>query len=1067
MSNFSFLQEKWPFLVNIANQAEQYVFTDPNVSLIKIRQFIDVLVKRIFKEEGFPIIEEDNLNTRLKKIQFQNIIPIECIQLLHQLKKAGNLAVHEGFGSEQNALSALEILHGVCKRIGYIYLGLKFFDKGYIKPEKPQKEIIQKLENEFPALEKVEGIEIKQPSPSISEKEKIDRKERAQNVEELIPQTELETRVLIDEQLRQAGWEVDTEKLKYSHGARPEKGKNQAISEWPVQGGFVDYALFVGKILVGVIEAKKSAKDVVSDISQAKRYSKNFQASEDFEFLNGNFGEYKVPFLFATNGRPYLKQIETKSGIWFLDVRDNTNHPRALQAWYTPEGLFSLFNKDIKKSYKALEKEPFDYLTDSNGLNLYDFQVEVIKKVEEHIKKGNQTALVAMATGTGKTRTAIGLIYRFLKTKRFNRILFLVDRNSLGVQASDAFKDATIEDLLTFTQTYGITELKEKKPDINTKVQFATVQGLVKRLFYANENEEVLSIDTYDCICIDESHRGYILDKELSEEELLYKNQWDYISKYRQVIEYFDAVKIALTATPAKHTAEIFGKAVASYTYREAVTAGYLVDHDPPYIIKTKLNQDGIKWKKNEQINLFNPSQNIIETMQVTEDELAFDVTQFNKKVITEKFNRTVVNYLVTKLDPDGDEKTLIFCANNNHADLVVKLLKDAYSSVDDDAIIKITDAVDKPLEKIKRFKNERFPNIVVTVDLLTTGIDVPEICNIVFIRRVSSRILYEQMLGRATRLCPKIKKDHFNIYDAVGIYDVLKQYSQMQPVVQNPNTGIGQLIEEIEKIPSEDGQKKQVDAILGKIQRKLKTISKGNQEKFQTKSKGKSVSSFLNELKGKPLKEQIQFIKGNKELFEFFDTVLKDKERLLISNHEDELKEVERGYGRGEKPEDYINSFKEYVNKNKNKTDAWVAVFQRPQELTRQSLKELILELEEAGFTIRSLNTAYNQMTNEEMAESIIGFIRQQSLGTPLKSHEERVRDAIIKISKLRNFTKQQIGWLERIGKQIAKELIVDVHSFDSEPFKKEGGYNRLNKIFNNELDPLMKEFHKEVYYG
>ena len=304
------------------------------------------------------------------------------------------------------------------------------------------------------------------------------------------------------------------------------------------------------------------------------------------------------------------------------------------------------------------------------------------------------------------------------------------------------------------------------------KIHVATVQGMVKRLLY-NEGETQPAVTDYDLIIIDEAHRGYLLDKEMGEDEILYRDQLDYQSKYRMVIEYFDAVKIALTATPALHTTQIFGKPVFKYTYREAVIEGYLVDYDAPHKIKTKLNTEGIKYKKGETLVLYDPVTGEITNSEALEDELNFDVEQFNRKVITPEFNRTVLEEIAHDIDPEDvmQGKTLIFAVDDEHADLIVSLLKEIYSEqgIDNDAIMKITGSVGggnkrKVQEAIKRFKNERFPSIAVTVDLLTTGIDVPEITTLVFMRRVKSRILFEQMLGRATRLCPEINKTHFEI---------------------------------------------------------------------------------------------------------------------------------------------------------------------------------------------------------------------------------------------------------------------------------------------------------------
>ena len=237
------------------------------------------------------------------------------------------------------------------------------------------------------------------------------------------------------------------------------------------------------------------------------------------------------------------------------------------------------------------------------------------------------------------------------------------------------------------------------------------MQGVIHRIMFNANDDEIPTVDQYDCIVVDEAHRGYTLDKELGEVELLYRDEKDYISKYRKVLEYFDSVKIGLTATPAPHTVEIFGKPVFTYGYREAVIDGWLVDHEPPHQIETKLKKQGITWKKGETIPVYDKATGQITNLESIPDDLTLEIDSFNKLVITEKFNRTVAKVLVQELDPDSDEKSLIFASSDDHADLIVKILKEEFENilgrVDDDAIIKITGSIDKPLETIRKYKNE------------------------------------------------------------------------------------------------------------------------------------------------------------------------------------------------------------------------------------------------------------------------------------------------------------------------------------------------------------------------
>jgi type I restriction enzyme R subunit len=228
----------------------------------------------------------------------------------------------------------------------------------------------------------------------------------------------------------------------------------------------------------------------------------------------------------------------------------------------------------------------------------------------------------------------------------------LVDRIALGDQKIDTFKEVKLEDLKTLNQLYDIKDFGKKEFEKDTRVHIATVQSLVKRIVY-NESDVSIGVSDYDCIIVDEAHRGYILDKEMDEDEMLYRNQDDFRSKYRAVIDYFDAVKIALTATPALHTTQIFGKPVYSYDYRTAVVDGYLVDHDAPHIIRTKLSEEGIVFEAGSTAPIYDPVTNTVINSDELEDDLKFEVEDFNKKVVTKSFNETVLAEIARDIDPN------------------------------------------------------------------------------------------------------------------------------------------------------------------------------------------------------------------------------------------------------------------------------------------------------------------------------------------------------------------------------------------------------------------------------
>lgn len=1071
--NFEFLHNRWEILSNLGEMAERNIFIDPNTSLIKLRMFGETMTKFICALEEMDETKELTQVDRLSQLKRDDLITDEIEDYLHTLRKIGNKAVHEsGYGTTREAQALSHLAFRLSVWFMQVYGDWDFQAPEYIEPVQQEtvsndEQLAQLAESYEAKMERLqqELAALRQQQLIVTNEDKKKRRLKSKQAGSAFALTEAETRLIIDEKLRQAGWEVDSQTLRFGLGVRPEKGRNLAIAEWALKTGFADYALFCGLELVGIVEAKRISRNVEADIAQAKKYAMQVVRHGD-EIIHGPWGNYQVPFLFSTNGRPYLEQLKHMSGIWFLDARKPSNHPRPLQAWYSPHGLKDLLQQDVDQASKDLHDETLEYL------KLRPYQEDAILSVERAVEAGERNMLLAMATGTGKTRMAIGLIYRLIKHNRFKRILFLVDRSALGRQAEAAFKDSKLESYHSFTEIFELQTLDDKKPNQETKVQIATVQGMVKRLFY-NESEDgdIPSVDQYDCIVVDEAHRGYTLDKEMSELELEFRDHEDYVSKYRKVLDYFDAVRIGLTATPALHTVEIFGRPVFNYSYREAVIDGYLIDHEPPMQFETQLKKHGIKWQVGEEVAVYDVSSGTVDK-ELLEDEINLEVTQFNKTVITENFNRVILEELTKYIDPESEGKTLIFAATDDHADMVVRIFKEelekTYGAVDDNAVLKITGSIKDPLHAIKLFKNERLPSIVVTVDLLTTGVDIPSITNLVFLRRVRSRILYEQMLGRATRRCDEIGKDHFMIYDAVGIYETLKPYTDMKPVVTKPTVTLDVLTEELAQIVSEEQGKQHKDEIVAKIQRKKRTWTSKDHEDFKALSGGKSIEEFIAELKNMSALQAGADLQMKKSLVAFIDENRGRAHRIYISEHEDKLLSTTSGYGNAEKPEDYLEGFHSFITENLNLIPALTIICTRPNDLTRDELRKLRVALDQQGYSEKMLQAAWRDAKNEDIAADIISFIRQQALGDPLISHEDRIVGAMKKIYDSKVWTKVQKDWLKRIEKQLLQESVLDPNpekAFDVEPFKSKGGYKQLNKIFNGEIDTIVTTINTALY--
>ncbi len=1077
MSNFLFLNKLFPVISKLGMAAEIYLYSDVDACLFKLGKLSETIINEMIRLDNIEIINEENsMFAKINILRRNGLLPTTIDDILYKLRKSRNSAVHTNEEIVDDCSLYLEMAHTLCTWFMQTYGEWNYKQKEFILPlhnrnEPDYKDIVEKQEAEIERL-LAEKQEISKNAMNYKERAK-----RANFVARSIVRSERETRAIIDEQLRKVGFETDTQHLCYAKGIRPEKGRNLAIAEWPTNSkvckrGFADYALFVGEQLMAVVESKAEDKTVYNVIdSQCSDYASMLR-EEDEEYIIDKWREYQVPFAFATNSKPYCEGYEIKSGLWFRDLRNSANLPKALKGWISPQGFVELLNKDEEAANERLSSYSMNILMDKEGLNLRDYQIKAIQAVENAVREGQKEVLLSMATGTGKTRTILGMIYRFIKTDRFKRVLFLVDRTALGEQAQDVFEEVKVEDFLTLDNQYEIKKLEDNEIDENTRIQVATVQSMVKRILY-NNSDAMPSVTDYDLIVVDEAHRGYILDKEMGESELLYRDELDYISKYRTVIEFFDATKVALTATPALHTTDIFGKPVFEYSYSQAVIDGYLVDHDVPHDIGTKLKIEGITYQKGEVVPIYDPITGQITNSDELEDELKFDVEQFNKMVITEPFNRTVLTEIANDLDPEGEAKTLIFAVTDDHADMIVKILRDIYqeSEIAHNAIMKITGSVGggnkkKVLEAIKRFKNEKYPNIVVTVDLLTTGIDVPEICNLVFMRRIKSRILFEQMLGRATRLCDDISKTHFEIYDPVGVYESLQPVSTMKPVVASPTTTYADLIEGLNTLEDEAHLKHQIDLIIAKMQRHKHNMTSAKEEQFKDLSGGKTTDEFIHELKNMKPSGAKQFVLEKCDaLFYLAENGKKARKGIVISDREDELLYHKRGYGKSKRPQDYIEEFRKFIDENMEKIEALKLVCTRPQELTREALKSLKLELERNGFKETFLNTALTEIKNVDIAADIISIIRAEAVGSVLLSHEERIKSAVSRLKKNHKFSKQEINWLDNIEKFLITETVLNEETFNLGAFRDKGGYKRADKIFNGKLKEIIVELNQYLY--
>ena len=1149
-SNFDFLKEHDPVFFQLASAAERAFTSDPNTTLIKLRQLGEAFAQDMSARCGIEFDEKTSQADLLFKLNREIRLDPNIRDLFHTLRVEGNRATHQFRTQHKEALDGLRLARTLAiwfhQALGKE--GIAFNPGPFVAPADPShplRELTTEIEQlKAKLLDANQQVESNQQLIELVEREKKEYAELAEHMDaeartfqqlarahesQLIDerkafderiqtmQTALEnrqqlplqlsasiqkasaqlslneelTRILIDQQLISAGWDADTEQLTYQKGARPEKGKNKAIAEWPTQGNQdADYVLFAGLTPIAVVEAKRENTNVAGKIPQAERYSRGFKPSSIMQsawqiegrtiaWPDSKESHYQIPFVYSSNARPFVKQLAEQSGTWFRDVRELANLARPLQDFHSPEGLLDLLKRSQQTAQQVLKNEGFTYL------KLRDYQQKAIQAVEAALANKQSNCLLAMATGTGKTRTIIGLMYRFLKAEQFKRILFLVDRTALGEQAIDFFNDSPLEQNQTLSKIYNIALLGDMAAEAETRIQVATVQAMVKRIF---QSDNPPNIDAYDCIIIDEAHRGYTLDQEMTDGELAIRDVAQYLSSYRRVLDYFDAVKIGLTATPAKHTTDIFGKPVFTYSYREAVADDWLIDHEPPIRYETLLSQNGIHFDKGIQVSVVNTQTGQVELAEL-DDELNFEVEAFNRRVITESFNQVICTQLAQELDPFGDEKTLIFCATDLHADMVKRLLDEAFKTLYQDdykesAVRKITGQSDKVKQLIRQYKNERYPNIAITVDLLTTGIDVPTICNLVFLRRVCSRILFEQMLGRATRRCDEIGKTVFKIFDPVDIYAALQDVSAMKPLIKDPNITLDQLVQELTDpsslmAPGNTAETSHahdvLDVISQKVMRILRKAVKNAEKKPQLKQKldelellwGVEPSKLHKHLHSLGPKQAADFVLSHSGLLKQLGEVnaLLGSDRLpLIYEGEDEFKNRTQSYGVNEKPADYLDSFNHFIRDQLNQSVALGVIVNKPKDLTREQLREVRLLLDEHGYSEARLQSAWRNQTQQEIAASIVGYIRQAALGEALLPFDQRVANAMHKIYALHSWTPVQRKWLDRLAKQLTHEVVID-QQVVNRAFAQDGGAKRLNSLLGGDLDNVLETLNENLW--
>lgn len=884
-------------------------------------------------------------------------------------------------------------------------------------------------------------------------------------------ESELQTRRnRIDPKLAANGWHV-TEFETYGRLVNP----NQlAITEYPTENGPADYVLYVDGNIIGVVEAKKVNIGPQNVLTQAGRYSQGVFETRTI------YGEgFRLPFLYSTNGEV----------IWFQDVRDPNNRSRRVANFHTPSALAEMLSRNDVDLYAKLENLPF------RAGSVRNYQQRAIQAVEQSIRDRKRQMMVVMATGTGKTRTTIQQAYRLMKSGAAKRILFLVDRRALAAQTVRAFASFECEPGLKFDKAYEVYSQRFQQADLDDDsgekfdpkvlpnryltdpqegdafVYVCTIQRMAINLFgrqgmleglgeFEDDTEQLsIPIHAFDLIIADECHRGYSRKEE---------------AIWRDTLDHFDAIKVGLTATPAAHTVAYFGDPVYRYTYKQAVDDGYLVDFDVVRV-RSDVRIEGVTLKEGERIEVVDTEVGTTKNIDYLEDEVSYDASAIEAKITAPDSNRKIVEELRKHAESHEAEfgrfpKTLIFAANDlphtSHANQLVSLCREVFGR-GDSFVAKITGAkdVDRPLQRIKEFRNRPEPKIVVTVDLLTTGVDVPSIEFIVFLRPVKSRILFEQMLGRGTRLCNEFEgpaKSHFVVFDCFdgSLIDSFRQASGM--AIDAPISDPIPLEEVIDNIWNNERRDYHVKVLAKRLRRIDKEITGEGRVKFFEFTNNLELSQFaekLDSLLASNFTSTMDLLR-NQDFQKFLKQYPRPNREFVIATGVQDTVSSERLIrykDRDLKPADYLEEFSRFVEANRSQIEALRILLDKPEGWSTEALRELRVALRQAQFPEERVREAVSIAKHKALADVISMVKNAADEAKPLLTAEERVSAAISQVTGGMELTTEQHGWLELIRQRLVADLAIEPDDFELHPLDERGGFARANKAFGGSLKELL----------
>lgn len=909
----------------------------------------------------------------------------------------------------------------------------------------------------------------------------------------------------IDALLRASGWIIQSKK-----NINLNAGLGVAIREYQTDVGIADYVLFVNKKPVGIIEAKK--EDEGYRLIGVEEQSTDYAAAK-LKYCDNEM----LPFVFESTG----------TITRFTNHSDPKPRGREIFSFYRPETLQEWLSK------KSLRTR-LHGLPDLSTAGLRDCQVNAITNLEKSFKEARPKALIQMATDSGKTFTAITFIYRLLKYSKAKRILFLVDTRNLGIQAEQEFMTyEPTDDNRKFTELYGVTLLKSSFIPDDSQVYISTIQRMYsilkgteldEKAEEENPNEfqfgkeplpvvysEKIPPEYFDFIVIDECHRSIY-------------NLW------KQVLDYFDAFQIGLTATPEKRTFGYFNQNVVSdYGYEKAVVDGVLVPYNV-FTIETKITKEGSKISFGENVNMRErlTRRKFWETI---DEDVEYGGNQLDKDIVNPSQIRTVIKafrenapaMFPDRIDENGDfeiPKTLIFAKTDSHAEDIIDIVREEFGE-ENRFCKKVTyRSEEDPKSVLSQFRNNYYPRIAVTVDMIATGTDIKPLEILLFMRDVRSSSYYEQMKGRGTRtialddlrkVTPSAKttKDHFVIVDAIGVENSHKTDSR--PLEKKPGMALKDILNNI--AIGNNSSEQLLSTLANRLIRLDKQINESEKSKFAELAEGKNISQVVKALLNahdpdtkenieKQVKEELigespdkidaEIKKRHEELIDnsviifhspelrnYIVDVRKKYDQIIDNINIDETTNIGWVKDHKEDAESKINAFKEWIEKNKDEITALELFYAQPyrrRELTYKMIKELYdkLMLEQPTLAPFTIWEAYQKLQRSEGSPrneltAMVSLVRKVSgldeALTPFdKTVDQKFQKWIFKKNEGQHnrFSEEQIVWLKMMKDYISNSFHIDREDFDLTPFNEYGGLGKMWQLFGEETEEIINELNE-----